>query len=72
MSKQSKRERQRMNREARREYEERLARRRKTWKTVRTFAIILVPILVVGIILSVTSGGSEDEPSRPRRTGARR
>jgi peptidyl-prolyl cis-trans isomerase B (cyclophilin B) len=63
VSKQSKRERQRLNREARREYEERLARRRKTWRAVRTFAIILVPILIVGIILSVTSGGSDDEPN---------
>jgi peptidyl-prolyl cis-trans isomerase B (cyclophilin B) len=69
VSKQSKRERQRMNREARREYEERLARRRKTWRAVRTFAIVLVPILVVGIILSVTSGGSEDEPKQAAPNG---
>jgi cyclophilin family peptidyl-prolyl cis-trans isomerase len=69
VSKQSKRERQRLNREARREYEERLARRRKTWRTVRTFAIILVPILIVGIILSVTSGGSEDEPEQAAPSG---
>jgi peptidyl-prolyl cis-trans isomerase B (cyclophilin B) len=60
VSKQSKRDRQRQNREARREYETQLARRRRTWKTVRTFAIIAAPILVIGIILSVTSGGGDD------------
>jgi peptidyl-prolyl cis-trans isomerase B (cyclophilin B) len=64
VSKQSKRERQRQNREARREYEERLTRRRKTWRAVRTFAIIAVPILVVGIILSVASGGSDDSTKK--------
>jgi peptidyl-prolyl cis-trans isomerase B (cyclophilin B) len=64
VSKQSKRERQRMNREARREYEERLTRRRKRWRTARTFAIIAVPILVVGIVLSVTSGGDSGSSSK--------
>ena len=60
VSKQSKRDRQRQNREARREYETQLARRRKTWRTVRTFAIIAVPILVIGIIISVTSNSGDD------------
>jgi peptidyl-prolyl cis-trans isomerase B (cyclophilin B) len=64
VSKQSKRERQRMNREARREYEARLTRRRKGWRTARTFAIIAVPILIIGIILSVTSGGSSDDSTK--------
>jgi peptidyl-prolyl cis-trans isomerase B (cyclophilin B) len=64
VSKQSKRDRQRMNREARREYEARLARRKKTWRTARTFAIIAVPIIVIGIILSVTSGGSSDDTKK--------
>jgi peptidyl-prolyl cis-trans isomerase B (cyclophilin B) len=63
VSKQSKRDRQRQNREARREYEERLTRRRKTWRTVRTFAIIAVPILAIGIVLSVTSGGDDSDTS---------
>jgi peptidyl-prolyl cis-trans isomerase B (cyclophilin B) len=59
VSKQSKRERQRQNREARREYEAQLARRQRTWKAVRTFALIAVPILVIGIIVSVATGGSD-------------
>jgi peptidyl-prolyl cis-trans isomerase B (cyclophilin B) len=63
VSKQSKRDRQRQNREARREYETQLARRRKTWRTVRTFAIIAVPILVIGIIISVTSNSGDDSTS---------
>jgi len=66
VSKQSKRDRQRMNREARREYEIQLARRRKTWRAVRTFAIIAVPILAVGVFLSVTSG---DDDSKKQAVG---
>ena len=76
VSKQSKRDRQRQNREARREYETQLERRRKTWKTVRTFAIIAVPILVIGIIVSVTSGGDDEQHGlgdrRARRSRRRR
>ena len=64
MSKQSKRERQRQNREARREYETQLARRKRMWKTLRTFAIIAVPILVIGAIISVTSGGSDSSSEK--------
>jgi cyclophilin family peptidyl-prolyl cis-trans isomerase len=62
VSKQAKRDRQRQNREARREYETQLARRRKLWKGIRTFAIIAVPILIVGVILSVTAGSDDEEP----------
>ena len=55
MSKQSKRDRQRENREARRQYEEQLARRRRMFKTARTLAFILVPVLAVGVFLSISS-----------------
>lgn len=48
-----------MNREARREYEESLAKRRRLFKGLRTFAIIAVPILVIGIIISVANGGDD-------------
>jgi peptidyl-prolyl cis-trans isomerase B (cyclophilin B) len=64
VSKQSKRDRQRQNREQRREYEAQLERRRKTWKTVRTFAIIAVPILVIGIVVSVASGGDDSSAKK--------
>lgn len=71
MSKQSKRDRQRQNREARREYEAQLARRRKTWKAVRTFLIIAVPILVIGVVVSLASGGGDDESSKSEPTAAK-
>ena len=57
MSKASKRERQRQNREARREHEERVAKRRRTMRTVRRFAILGAPVVVVLVVLNVTGGG---------------
>jgi peptidyl-prolyl cis-trans isomerase B (cyclophilin B) len=61
VSKQSKRERQRLNREARRAYEESLAKRRRRLKTARNFAIFAVPVLVLGIVLSVSSSSSSSK-----------
>jgi cyclophilin family peptidyl-prolyl cis-trans isomerase len=58
VSKQAKRDRQRQNRELRRQYEQTIARRRKTFKTVRNFAILAAPVLVLGIVLSVSGGSS--------------
>lgn len=58
MSKQAKRDRQRQNREVRRQYEQTIARRKKTFKTLRNFAIAAVPVLVLGIVLSISNGGS--------------
>jgi cyclophilin family peptidyl-prolyl cis-trans isomerase len=69
VSKSSKRERQRMNREARREYELALARRRRMFKTARTLAIFVVPVLAVGIFLSVSGG--DDAPSAAEKAGCR-
>jgi peptidyl-prolyl cis-trans isomerase B (cyclophilin B) len=57
VSKASKRERQRLNREARREYEEKAAKRRRTMKTARWVGIVAAPIIVVLVVVSVTSGG---------------
>jgi peptidyl-prolyl cis-trans isomerase B (cyclophilin B) len=57
VSKASKRERQRLNREARREYEERAAKRRRTMRTGRRFAILGVPVVVVLVVLAVSGGG---------------
>jgi len=59
VSKASKRERQRLNREARRQLEEQIERRRRTFKTVRNFAILAAPVLVVGVILASSSGSNE-------------
>jgi cyclophilin family peptidyl-prolyl cis-trans isomerase len=57
VSKASKRERQRLNREARREYEEKVAKRHRTWKTARWVGIVAAPIIIVLVVVSVTSGG---------------
>ena len=58
VSKAAKRERQRLNREARREIEDKLEKRRRTMRTVRGFAIAAVPVIVIGVILSVTNSSS--------------
>jgi cyclophilin family peptidyl-prolyl cis-trans isomerase len=63
VAKQAKRERQRLNREARREAELAAARRRKQWKTGRTIAIAAVPLIVLFIVLQLRSSG-ESEPNR--------
>ncbi|MEX0664171.1 MAG: peptidylprolyl isomerase [Acidimicrobiia bacterium] len=67
MSKQSKRDRQRENREARRQYEEALARRRRTFKTARLFAIFLVPVIAIGAYLSISA---KDEKTGGAAAGA--
>jgi len=59
VSKANKRERQRQNREQRREYELHLEKRRRLWKTARTFAIIAVPIIILGAVLSLTNSGGD-------------
>jgi peptidyl-prolyl cis-trans isomerase B (cyclophilin B) len=60
VSKQSKRDRQRENREARRQYEESLAKRRRAFKTARTLAIIAIPVIAIGAFLSLSG---DDEKS---------
>jgi cyclophilin family peptidyl-prolyl cis-trans isomerase len=57
VSKASKRERQRLNREARREHEEKLAKRRRSMRSARRIGILGAPVVIVFIVLSVTSGG---------------
>jgi cyclophilin family peptidyl-prolyl cis-trans isomerase len=69
VSKANKRERQRLNREQRRQYEESLAKRRRTMKTVRNFAILAVPVIALGVILNVT--GSSDAKSAAVAAGCR-
>jgi peptidyl-prolyl cis-trans isomerase B (cyclophilin B) len=58
VSKASKRERQRLNREARREYEEKAAKRRRTLRTGRRMAIFASPLIVVLIVLAITNSSS--------------
>lgn len=65
MSKQSKRDRQRENREARRQYEESLAKRRRAFRTARTFAIVAVPVIAIGAFLSLSS--SDKKASKDAR-----
>jgi cyclophilin family peptidyl-prolyl cis-trans isomerase len=69
VSKQSKRERQRENREARRAYETQLQRRRRMWRWARIVAIILIPIVAVGIFVALSSG--DDETSAAEKVGCR-
>jgi cyclophilin family peptidyl-prolyl cis-trans isomerase len=68
VSKQAKRERQRLNREARREAELAATRRRKQMRTGRTIAIFAVPLVVLFIVLQLrSSGGSEPEREFSKR-----
>jgi len=64
VAKQAKRERQRLNREARRQAELAAARRRKQMRTGRNIAILAVPLIVVFVILQMRSSGGESEPTR--------
>ena len=64
MAKQAKRERQRLNREARRQAELAATRRRKQLRTARNFAILAVPIIVVLAIFQPWSSGGTSEPDR--------
>jgi cyclophilin family peptidyl-prolyl cis-trans isomerase len=68
VSKSSKRERQRLNREARRQYEESVLRRRRMFRYARTLAIIVVPIIAAGVIISVSG---EEKISAAERVGCR-
>jgi cyclophilin family peptidyl-prolyl cis-trans isomerase len=67
VSKANKRERQRLNREARREYEETLDKRRRRMKTLKGFAIVAVPIIAIGVVLSISnSGGGDSSSAKPK------
>ncbi|MSO18382.1 MAG: hypothetical protein CK520_05160 [Actinobacteria bacterium] len=59
MSKANKRERQRENREKRREFEGKIQRRQRLMKTARTFAIIAVPVLIVGVVLNLNNSSDD-------------
>jgi cyclophilin family peptidyl-prolyl cis-trans isomerase len=63
VSKASKRERQRQNREARREFEEQVHRRRRRMRSLRNFAFLLIPVLILGAVLALTNSGSDSSSS---------
>ena len=67
MSKAAKRERQRLNREARREIEEREDKRRRRLKALRNGLIVVVPIALVFTIFQVVRNddGDSDETEAP-------
>jgi cyclophilin family peptidyl-prolyl cis-trans isomerase len=64
VAKQAKRERQRLNREARRQAELAAIRRRKQMRMGRNIAIVAVPLVVVFIIFQLRSSGGSSEPDR--------
>jgi cyclophilin family peptidyl-prolyl cis-trans isomerase len=63
VSKASKRERQRQNREARREFEEQVHRRRRRVRSLRNFAFLLIPVLILGAVLALTNSGGDSSSS---------
>jgi cyclophilin family peptidyl-prolyl cis-trans isomerase len=65
-SKAAKRERQRQNRQAKLEYEAAVEKRRRFWRSVRGFVIILIPIVAVFLFLTLRndSDSSDDTGSK--------
>jgi cyclophilin family peptidyl-prolyl cis-trans isomerase len=63
VSKAAKRERQRQNRMARKEYEEALDKRRRFWKSARTFGLLLIPIVLLFGFLALRNSGGDDSSS---------
>jgi cyclophilin family peptidyl-prolyl cis-trans isomerase len=61
VSKADKRERQKENRERAREERERLQKRERQMKTFRSLLIVLVPIMVILIVVSLTSGSDDNK-----------
>jgi cyclophilin family peptidyl-prolyl cis-trans isomerase len=70
VSKAAKRERQRQNREARREIEEQLAKRSRRMRSVRNFAILLTPFIIIFIVISLTNGGGGSSNSSKNSAAA--
>ena len=68
VSKASKRERQRLNREARRQYEQAFYRRRRAFRGARWIAIIGIPIVAIGVIIAVSG---EEKISAAVKAGCR-
>jgi cyclophilin family peptidyl-prolyl cis-trans isomerase len=63
VSKAAKRERQRQNREARREYEEQIAKRRRRMRSIRNFAFLLTPFVIIFAVIAITNNSSDNSSS---------
>jgi peptidyl-prolyl cis-trans isomerase B (cyclophilin B) len=63
VSKAAKRERQRQNKVARREYQEALEKRRRFWKSARTFGLLLIPIVALFVFFALRNSGDDDTSS---------
>jgi peptidyl-prolyl cis-trans isomerase B (cyclophilin B) len=63
VSKAAKRERQRQNRMARKEYEDALDKRRRFWKSARTFGLLLIPIVALFVFFALRNSGGDDTSS---------
>lgn len=59
MSKAAKRERQRQNRELARIERERMLKRQRQLKALRTLGLLLAPLVVIGIVIAIFSGGGD-------------
>jgi hypothetical protein len=68
VSKAAKRERQRQNREARREYEEQVAKRRRRMRSARNFAFVLTPFVIIFAVIAITNSGGSDSNSSSAKT----
>jgi peptidyl-prolyl cis-trans isomerase B (cyclophilin B) len=63
VSKAAKRERQRQNRMARKEYEEAVEKRRRFWRSARTFGLLLIPIVLLFAYLALRNNGDDNKSS---------
>jgi peptidylprolyl isomerase len=63
VSKAAKRERQRQNRMARREYEEAVEKRRRFWRSARNLSFFLIPLVVILVVVLVRNNGGDDNKS---------
>ncbi len=61
MSKAAKRERQKQNRELARAERERMMKRQRQMKTLRTLLYLLAPLVVIGVIISLVNGGNSSD-----------
>jgi peptidyl-prolyl cis-trans isomerase B (cyclophilin B) len=68
VSKAAKRERQKQNRELARVERERMVKRQRQMRTLRTLALLLAPLVVIGILIAVFSGGGDDDSSEVETT----
>jgi peptidyl-prolyl cis-trans isomerase B (cyclophilin B) len=69
-SKAAKRERQKLNRQARLEQEAAIEKRRKFWRSVRTFVIILIPIAILFGFLALRGSSSSSTSDKKSSTSS--